>query len=175
MRLDPAPFRPGIGVVMMADIGDQQALAGLVDDQPDVAIDARRPEIRVLALVDAVELETVAGRVHLQIEDARLHRLLVQAGQPVEGGGEGVGDQEVHRHHTPNTFITSSPKWLMTFTAMRPLRAAGTGARCRNRASPRPPRRSRPAARSSGSCRGRSRRGNRRGGRRSFPRCSRCR
>ena len=22
---------------------------------------------------------------------------------------------------TPNTFITSSPKWLMTFTAMRPF------------------------------------------------------
>ena len=96
MRLDPPAFRPGIGVVVVADIGDQQAVARLVDDQADVAIDARRPEIGVLALVDAVQLKTVAGRVHLQIEDARLHRLLVQAGQPVEGSGEGVGDQEVH-------------------------------------------------------------------------------
>ena len=96
MRLDPPPFGPGIGVVVVADIGDQQAVARLVDDQADVAIDPRRPEIGVLALVDAVQLETVAGRVHLKIEDARLHRLLVQAGQPVERSGEGVGDQEVH-------------------------------------------------------------------------------
>ena len=79
MRLDPPAFRPGIGVVVVADIGDQQAVARLVNDQADVAIDARRPEIGVLAVVDAVQLETVAGRVHLQIEDARLHRLLVQA------------------------------------------------------------------------------------------------
>jgi hypothetical protein len=26
MRLDPAAFRPGIGVVVVANIGDQQAL-----------------------------------------------------------------------------------------------------------------------------------------------------
>ena len=35
--------------------------------------------------------------------------------------------QEVHRAHTPNTFITSSPKWLMTFTAMRPLAGRANG------------------------------------------------
>ena len=28
---------------------------------------------------------------------------------------------------TPNTFITSSPKWLITFTAMRPARGRGNG------------------------------------------------
>ncbi len=54
MRLDPAAFRPCIGVVMVADIGDQQALARLVNDQANVAIDARRPEIQVLALVNAM-------------------------------------------------------------------------------------------------------------------------
>ena len=64
MRLDPAAFRPGIGVVVAADIGDQQALAGLVNDQTDVAIDARRPEIGVLALVDAVQLSPLpAGSI----------------------------------------------------------------------------------------------------------------
>ena len=103
MRLDPPAFGPGIGVVVVADIGDQQALARLVNDQADVAIDARRPEIGVLALVDAVQLKTVAGRVHLQIEDARFHSLLVEAGEPVEGGGEGVGDQEVHHRQPSNS------------------------------------------------------------------------
>ena len=77
MRLDPPPLGPGIGVVVMIDIGDQHRLAGLVDDQPDVAVDPRRPEVRVLALVDPVQLETVAARVHLQVEHARLDRLLV--------------------------------------------------------------------------------------------------
>jgi hypothetical protein len=43
-----------------------------------------------------VQLETVAGRVHLEIEDARLHGLLVETAEPVEGSGEGVGDQKVH-------------------------------------------------------------------------------
>ena len=79
MRLDPPAFGPSVGVVVVADIGDQQALARLVNDQADVAIDARRPEIGVLAVVDAVQLKTVAGRVHLKIEDARLHGLLVEA------------------------------------------------------------------------------------------------
>ena len=66
MSLDPPAFRPGIGVVVVADISDQQAVARLVNDQTNVAIDARRPEIGVLAVVDAVQLETVAGRVHLK-------------------------------------------------------------------------------------------------------------
>ncbi len=84
MRLDPAALGPGIGVVVMADIGDQQAVARLVDDQADVAIDARRSEVGDLALVDAMQLKPVAGRVHLQVKDTRLHRLLVRAGQSVE-------------------------------------------------------------------------------------------
>ena len=96
MRLDPSAFRPGIGVVVVADISDQQAVAGLVNDQADFAIDARRPKIGVLAVVDTVQLETVAGRVHLEIEDTRFHRFLVQARQAVEGSCEGVGDQKVH-------------------------------------------------------------------------------
>jgi hypothetical protein len=96
MRLDPPALRPGIGVVVMPDIGNQQTTARLVDDQADVPIDAGRPEIRVLTFVDAVQLETVAGRVHLQVEDARLHGLLVQAGEPAEGGSKSIGDQEIH-------------------------------------------------------------------------------
>ena len=80
----------------MIDIGDEHRLAGLVDDQPHVAVDANRPEVRVLALVDPVELEPVARRVHLKVEHAPLHRLLVLTRQAVERRGEGVRDQEVH-------------------------------------------------------------------------------
>ena len=57
-------------------------------------------KLESLTVVDAVQLKTVAGRVHLKIEHARLHRLLVEAGQPVEGGGEGVRDEEVHLNLT---------------------------------------------------------------------------
>ena len=106
MRFDPAAFRPGIRVVVVADVGDQQAVACLVDDQTDVSTDARRPEIEVLALVDAVQPKTVAGRIHLQIEDAGFHRLLVQTGQAVERGGEAVGDEEVHQN---GVLIISGP------------------------------------------------------------------
>ncbi len=96
MSLDPPPLRPGIGRVVVVDIGDENTVGRLVHDQPNVAVDARRPEMRVLALVDAMQLETVAGGVHLQVEDARLDGLLIEAGQPVEGGRERVGDEEGH-------------------------------------------------------------------------------
>jgi hypothetical protein len=100
VRLDPAALGPGIGVVVMADIGDEGRVAALVQDQADVAIDARRPEVRVLALVDAMKLQAVAGRIDLEIEHARLHRLLIRRREAAEGGGEGFGDEEGHCHLT---------------------------------------------------------------------------
>ena len=59
MGLDPPPLRPAVSVVVVVDVGEQQA------------------------------------------------------------GGEGVGNAELHQL-TPNTFITSSPRWLITLTAIRP-------------------------------------------------------
>ena len=41
MRLDPPALGPSISVVMVIDIGDEHRLAGLVNDQPDVAVDPR--------------------------------------------------------------------------------------------------------------------------------------
>ena len=38
--------------------------------------------------------------------------------------------------YTLNTFMTSSPRWLMTFTAMRPASACRTAAMCRCEGSP---------------------------------------
>ena len=80
MRLDPPPFSPGIRVVMVSDIRHQDAPAGLMDDQPDIAVNARGPEIGVSALFNPVQLKAVAGRVHLQVEHAGFHRLLIQTG-----------------------------------------------------------------------------------------------
>ena len=76
MRLDPPPLGPAIGVVMMTDIGEQQAAGGLVDDDADVAADADRPEIRVLGIVDAVELKSRPVRLGLKIEYRELDLLL---------------------------------------------------------------------------------------------------
>ena len=78
----------------------------------DVAVDAHRPEVRVLGPVEAVETHARRRGAELQIERGRLDRLLLGAGEPGEAVGKGVGDAEIHRvyHLTPNTFITSSPR-----------------------------------------------------------------
>jgi hypothetical protein len=52
--LDAPPLGPGIGVIMVTYIGEEQARAGLMHDHSDVAADAHGPEIRVLRLVDAM-------------------------------------------------------------------------------------------------------------------------
>jgi hypothetical protein len=72
-----------------------------MEDRPDVAINPCRPKMAVLAIVDAMQLEPVAGGVDLQIEHARLHSL-VGAGQSSEGSSECVGDQEVHGASAPS-------------------------------------------------------------------------
>src|SRR6185437_3112605 len=107
MRLDAPPFRPGIGGGVVVDIGNEKAFVRLVHDQSDIAIDSRRPEVRVLAVVDPMQLKTASGAIHLQIEDARLYRLLVNAREPIERRGEAIGDEEVHAL-TPRT--PSSPR-----------------------------------------------------------------
>jgi hypothetical protein len=47
MCLDPTALGPAIGVVMMADIGQQKARLGLVDDDANIAAGAHRPKMRV--------------------------------------------------------------------------------------------------------------------------------
>src|SRR5438552_3717889 len=65
-------------------------------------------------------------RVRLQIEGRCLDGFLLVSGKAREAVGEGVGDEELHQA-TRNTFITSSPRWLMTFTAMRPVSGLSNG------------------------------------------------
>jgi hypothetical protein len=126
MALDSAPLRPRIGVVMMPDVTEQHARRGLVDNQPHICVDTHRPEIRVLCAVEPMEMQTGASRIELQVERRSLDRFLLRPGQSRETSREGIRNAEIH-HCTENTFITSSPRWLMTLTAMRPDLGLGKG------------------------------------------------
>ena len=96
MRLQFAPLRPVISVVVMTDVAEQQARIALVNDQPDVAVNPHRPEVLVLRLVELVEAHSGIGGIELQVERRRLDGLLLVAGQSSEAVGEGVGDAEFH-------------------------------------------------------------------------------
>jgi hypothetical protein len=74
MRLDPPPLGPGVGFVVMIDIGDEQAVFRLMHDKPEITADADRPKIRVLRLADAMERHPLAGGIDLQVDDCRLDR-----------------------------------------------------------------------------------------------------
>mgnify|MGYP000399456480 CR=1 FL=1 len=103
MRLQLATLGPGVGGIVMAHVGEEQAARCPVDDQPQVAADTHRPEVLVLRLLQLVKLHPRRGRVHLKIERGRLHGLLLVARQPRQAVGEGVGDPEIHSGvSTPN-------------------------------------------------------------------------
>lgn len=97
MRLQPPPLGPLVGVVVVADVAEQQAAGPVaVDDQPDVLRHTNRPEVLVPRLVQLVELHPRCGRVQLQIEGGRLDGLLLLPGEPAQAVGERVSDAEVH-------------------------------------------------------------------------------
>jgi hypothetical protein len=48
VRLDPPPLGPGIGFVMVVDVGNEQAVRRFMDDQPQISANPHRPEIRIL-------------------------------------------------------------------------------------------------------------------------------
>ena len=128
MPLDPPPFRPSVRRVVMADIGEHDARCGPMHDQANVPIDPDGPEVLVPRPIQLVKRETRRRRVQLQVEGGGLGGLLLVAGQPSQTVGKGIGDPELHvTLHTRNTFIASSPRWLMTLTAMRPEAGRGKG------------------------------------------------
>jgi len=96
MRLDPAALRPFVGVVVVGDVHQHQAIAGLVHDDAQVAIDPHRPEIRISRLVEAVELQPRLVRVHLQVERRQLRLLLLVVPELGEGSREAVGEDGGH-------------------------------------------------------------------------------
>lgn len=86
---------------MVADEAEQQAGGRFVDDEPQVAADAGRPEVGVSGLFDAVELQAGVGGVELQVESGRFDCFLLLGGQPVQAVLKGVGDAKFHMLFTP--------------------------------------------------------------------------
>ena len=83
--------------IVVRDQANKEKLCEAAFDQPQVKADTDGPEVRILRGVDPVESEPRVGRVHLQVEGLGLDDFLLFAFQPVEAGGEGVGDAEFHQ------------------------------------------------------------------------------
>ena len=73
--LEAAALGPGVGGVVVADPGEQEVGAALVEDDAEVAVDADGPEVAVAGAVDAVELQAGGGGVDLEVEGGVLTRL----------------------------------------------------------------------------------------------------
>jgi hypothetical protein len=78
VALELPPLGPGVGVVMVADVGEKRGAVLLVEDDADVAVHARRPEVRVAGVIDPVEREAGAVGALLDVEggDLRLRLFL---------------------------------------------------------------------------------------------------
>jgi hypothetical protein len=63
VRFEFAAARPIVGFVVVMDVAEQEAEVGPVDDEAEVAVSAREPEVAVLGFIDAVELKTRLCRV----------------------------------------------------------------------------------------------------------------
>ena len=96
VRLDAAALGPGVGIVVVADIGEQELASVLWTMMRMSPLDPHRPEMRVARPLDAMEFQAGRRRVHLQIECRGLGGLLLRGGEARESGGEGVGDAEFH-------------------------------------------------------------------------------
>ena len=96
MCLQFPPLRPTIRFVVVIDVAEQQTRFGSVYDQPNIATNAHRPKIRVLAFIEFVELHSRLRGVHLQIESGSLNGFLLFAGQPSEAVSEGISDPKFH-------------------------------------------------------------------------------
>ena len=57
MGFNPPTLGLGIGVVVVIDISDQDTVGRAMNDQPDIAVDPDRPEVRVLGSVEFVKLQ----------------------------------------------------------------------------------------------------------------------
>jgi hypothetical protein len=126
VHLQLATFGPCVRLIVVGDVAHHQAAGQPVDDDADVVVDANRPEVAVLRALQAMELHARIARIELEVEGCVLYGLLLVAGQAREAVVESVREPE-GGHDTLNTFMTSSPRWLMTFTATRPLAGFGNG------------------------------------------------
>ena len=82
VALKNSSLSPAVSGVVVVGVAQHQARVGAMHDQAQVAADARGPEVLVLAVVDAMELDAGVRRVELQIEGSGLRRTLLVCGQP---------------------------------------------------------------------------------------------
>ena len=94
--LNLAPQRPGVGVVVMIDVAQQQAGVGFVDDDAEVVVDPHRPEVRVPGSIQAMKVQPRLRRVELKVEGGHLRRLLLLGCQAAQAAGEGVCNAKFH-------------------------------------------------------------------------------
>ncbi len=92
VRFQLPALGPAVGLVMVIDVAQQQACGSPVHDQPDIAADPHRPEVRVFRFVEFVQLHAGLRRVQLQVEGGDFDRFLLLAGEPRQAIRERVGD-----------------------------------------------------------------------------------
>lgn len=81
----------------MIDVAEKQTSSCSVDDQPEIVVDAKRPEIHVLGFIELVKAETRIRGIELQVKGCRFDSLLLLARQTREAISEGVSHTEVHK------------------------------------------------------------------------------
>ena len=84
---------PPVGIVVVVNVAEHEAVLRLVNDDPDVEVDPDRPEVGVPRAIEPVQLEARARWVDLQIERRGFDGLLLIAGQPRKAGRERIGDR----------------------------------------------------------------------------------
>lgn len=72
-----AAFCPAIGIVVAPNVAEDHILAGAVEDDAQVEVDARRPEVGISGIGQLVNTQTGMGRVGLQIKGRGLGRPLM--------------------------------------------------------------------------------------------------
>ena len=79
MGLQLPALGPPIGVVVVVDVAQHEAVLRLVDNDPDVSADPDRPEVSVTRTFYFVKLQARTEWVHLKIEGCSLDGLLLVA------------------------------------------------------------------------------------------------
>ena len=96
VAVEPPPLGPGVGVVVVADIGEQRLAVPPVQDDAQVAVHPGGPEARIAGALHAVERQAGARGVGLDVEGRDLGRGPLLPGEPVEALGEAAGDADGH-------------------------------------------------------------------------------
>ena len=86
--LDLVALRPGVRVVVVVDVAQDERVALVVHDGAHVAVDPEAPHVAVTRVLDAVELEARLARVDLEVERRALGLRGVLLVQILERAGE---------------------------------------------------------------------------------------